>query len=136
MALSRILLMMEVRVLYFGVLKESLGRESESVELADGASVADLMKRYVDARWARSVAVAVNREYARLGDVLHDGDEVALLPPVSGGCPGLGAQGNLPAGSVAQSGKMRGFLGFARNDTSSARQAGVVRRVASWGDRR
>ena len=33
----------------------------------------------------QSIAVAVNQEYARGGDVLRDGDEVALLPPVSGG---------------------------------------------------
>ena len=33
-----------------------------------------------------SIAVAVNQEYARANDVLRDGDEVALLPPVSGGC--------------------------------------------------
>ena len=84
---SRILLVMRVRVLYFGVLKESLGRESEQVELAEGARVADLMARFEDANaeWMRSIAVAVNREYARAEDVLHDGDEVALLPPVSGG---------------------------------------------------
>jgi len=84
---SRILLKMRVRVLYFGVLKESLGRESEQVELAEGARVADLMARYEDgnAEWMRSIAVAVNQEYARAADVLRDGDEVALLPPVSGG---------------------------------------------------
>jgi molybdopterin converting factor subunit 1 len=84
---SRILLKMRVRVLYFGVLKESLGRESEQVELAEGARVADLMARYEDgnADWMRSIAVAVNQEYARAADVLRDGDEVALLPPVSGG---------------------------------------------------
>jgi molybdopterin converting factor subunit 1 len=84
---SRILLKMRVRVLYFGVLKESLGREGELVELAEGSSVADLMERYEEkgADWMRSIAVAVNREYARREDVLRDGDEVALLPPVSGG---------------------------------------------------
>ena len=84
---SRILLKMRVRVLYFGVLKESLGRESEQVELAEGARVADLMARYEDgnAEWMQSIAVAVNQEYARAVDVLRDGDEVALLPPVSGG---------------------------------------------------
>src|SRR6266576_6990124 len=78
---------MRVRVLYFGVLKESLGRESEFVELAEPACVADLMARYQDkgAEWMRSIAVAVNQEYARREDVLRDGDEVALLPPVSGG---------------------------------------------------
>jgi len=77
---------MRVQVLYFGVLKESLGRESESVELAEGTRVADLMARYGSAEWMRSIAVAVNREYARREDVLREGDEVALLPPVSGGC--------------------------------------------------
>ena len=84
---SRILLIMRVRVLYFGVLKESLGRESEMVELPEAARVADLMARFEGegAEWMRSIAVAVNREYARREDVLRDGDEVALLPPVSGG---------------------------------------------------
>jgi molybdopterin converting factor subunit 1 len=84
---SRILLRMRVKVLYFGVLKESLGRVSEEVELAEGARVADLMARYENesSEWMRSIAVAVNREYARGEDVLRDGDEVALLPPVSGG---------------------------------------------------
>ncbi len=76
---------MRVRVLYFGVLKEGLGREVEEVELAAGARVTDLMARYEGQVWLRSVAVAVNREYAKGEDVLRDGDEVALLPPVSGG---------------------------------------------------
>ncbi len=83
-------------MLYFGVLKESLGRESEQVELAAGARVADLMTRYGSADWMRSIAVAVNREYARMEDVLREGDEVALLPPVSGGVSNY-----LPAEDVA-----------------------------------
>jgi molybdopterin converting factor subunit 1 len=79
---------MRVQVLFFGVLKESFGRDSEQVELAEGARVADLVARYEErsAGWARSIAVAVNREYARPEEVLREGDEVALLPPVSGGC--------------------------------------------------
>ena len=76
---------MRVRILYFGVLKESLGREGEEVELPAGARVTDLMARYEGQEWLRSVAVAVNHEYAKGEDVLRDGDEVALLPPVSGG---------------------------------------------------
>lgn len=79
---------MRVKVLYFGVLKDGFGREGETVELAAGASVADLVAvcrgQFGGAPWA-SVAVAVNREYARGTDVLKEGDEVALLPPVSGG---------------------------------------------------
>jgi molybdopterin converting factor subunit 1 len=81
---------MRVRVLYFGVLKDAFGRDGEAMELVDGASVADLIAvcrgRYAGAAgvWG-SMAVAVNQEYARAGAVLKDGDEVALLPPVSGG---------------------------------------------------
>jgi molybdopterin converting factor subunit 1 len=78
---------MRVTVLYFGVLKDVAGRRSVVMDVAKGASVADLLALHrVDgsAVWD-SIAVAVNQEYARGGDVLQDGDEVALLPPVSGG---------------------------------------------------
>jgi len=83
-----------VRVLYFGVLKDVFGLGGEEMEFADGASVADLIAdrrgRFAgaDGVWD-SIAVAVNQEYARRGHVLRDGDEVALLPPVSGGA-GIG----------------------------------------------
>ncbi len=78
-------------MLCFGVLKDLVGRERELLELADGASVATVVdavraRAATDAGVWGSLAVAVNREYAGLGTVLHDGDEVALLPPVSGGC--------------------------------------------------
>jgi len=82
-----------VRVLYFGVLKDVFGRGVEEMELAEGASVADLIgacrERYAGVReiWD-SMAVAVNQEYARAVVVLREGDEVALLPPVSGGWEG------------------------------------------------
>jgi molybdopterin converting factor subunit 1 len=77
---------MRVRVLYFGVLKDAFGCESGEQELAEGATVADLL-RVLPGRtvfWD-SIAVAVNQGYAKAGDVLKEGDEVALLPPVSGG---------------------------------------------------
>ena len=86
---------MQVRLLYFGVLKDAFGSESELLELAGGSSVADLMTVYRRRDAGRaglwdSIAVAVNQEYARPDAVLRDADEVALLPPVSGGCAGLG----------------------------------------------
>jgi molybdopterin converting factor small subunit len=80
-----------VDVLCFGVLKDFFGGERDLVELADHASVADLLRllegrgRRDEAVW-KTLAVAVNREYAGLETKLKDGDEVALLPPVSGGC--------------------------------------------------
>lgn len=81
---------MRVRVLYFGVLKDVFGCGDEVMELAEGAAVADVVtasrRRGLGAAglWD-SIAVAVNQEYARAEVVLQDGDEVALLPPVSGG---------------------------------------------------
>lgn len=81
---------MQVRVLLFGALKDVLARGSDTVELADGTTVGQLLAHYVQrtpqmANFADTLAVAVNREYATASDVLHQGDEVALLPPVSGG---------------------------------------------------
>ena len=82
---------MRVRVLYFGVLKDVMGRGRAEMELEDGASVMELLEIHRGMAGAGvwdSIAVAVNQEYARAGDLLKDGDEVALLPPVSGGCFG------------------------------------------------
>jgi molybdopterin synthase catalytic subunit len=88
---------MRVRVLTFGVLRELAGGPEETVELPDGATVGDLVgilrgrtsntsrSSTVDEGLWRSLAVAVNREYSSLAMVLREGDEVALLPPVSGG---------------------------------------------------
>jgi molybdopterin converting factor subunit 1 len=81
---------MRVRVLYFGVLKDSFGQEGELLELREGASVEMLLRilrerKVVQEKLWQSLAVAVNQEYAKVADGLKDGDEVALLPPVSGG---------------------------------------------------
>ena len=79
---------MQVRVLYFGVLREALHAQSEPLEIAEKATVAHVLNVYKERMPAfgwDAIAVAVNQEYAKTSDVLHDGDEVALLPPVSGG---------------------------------------------------
>jgi MoaE-MoaD fusion protein len=75
---------MQVTIRPFGVLKESLGSATFPLELPEGATVADILVR-LDSEKLRGIAVSVNAEYARAGDVLRDGDEVGLLPPVSGG---------------------------------------------------
>ena len=87
---SSILLRMRVRVLFFGVLKEAFGAESTTADLPEGMKVVDLLEIFGDRLYGKkelmeSIAVAVNQEYAKADDVLHEGDEVALLPPVSGG---------------------------------------------------
>jgi molybdopterin synthase catalytic subunit len=79
---------MQVRVLYFGVLKDVLSSNGGDVALPEGTTVAQLVERLREGAshpvWS-ALAVAVNREYAAASAILRDGDEVALLPPVSGG---------------------------------------------------
>jgi MoaE-MoaD fusion protein len=82
---------MVVSVRLFAMLREAARRDSLDVELEDGATAADLVEAVArDAGIGAvvqpsSVVVAVNREYVESGHPLHDGDEVALIPPVSGG---------------------------------------------------
>jgi MoaE-MoaD fusion protein len=81
---------MRVHVLLFGRLRDLAGKSSDSLELPDGALVRDLLGHYLEQvpgmkEMAASLAVAVNREYAGAETRLKSDDEVALLPPVSGG---------------------------------------------------
>ena len=79
---------MQVRILPFGVLKDSLGAEPFALDLPGGATVADLLARLgVQSPDLESlgIAVSVNAAYAERNHVLRDDDEVGLLPPVSGG---------------------------------------------------
>ena len=83
---------MQIRVLLFGVLKDLVGRSSETLELAEGATVAEVLQHYsrLAPRFRAmlpSLALSVNREYSSADAVLRSGDEVGLLPPVSGGLP-------------------------------------------------
>ena len=82
--------MIQVHVLAFGVLKDSLGAKAIPVELDEGATVAGLLAQLGESHPAamlRGIAVSVNAEYAAASRVLRAGDEVGLLPPVSGGAP-------------------------------------------------
>lgn len=81
---------MRIQVLFFGLLKDAAGRPSEWLELPDGSTLADLIQHY-ELRIPKlqellpSLALSVNQHYAGPGTVLGHNDEVALLPPVSGG---------------------------------------------------
>jgi molybdopterin synthase catalytic subunit len=80
---------MQVKVLPFGALKDWLG-SAATIELPEGATVTELLERVRASEPARSqalqgIAVSVNAEYVSAFHVLCDGDEVGLLPPVSGG---------------------------------------------------
>lgn len=76
------------------MLRESAGKSSDEIELPQPASVRDVLRHYEERipplrEWIASLAVAVNQQYAGPDTKLNAGDEVALLPPVSGGSPGL-----------------------------------------------
>ena len=80
---------MRVRVALFAGLRERAGSAELALELPDGASVADALARLSGLTEGVSVVLAVNREYANDTDILQAGDEVALIPPVSGGSVGV-----------------------------------------------
>jgi len=81
---------MRVQVLFFGQLKDLTGRASENLPLGDSATLSDVLQHYSEqfpalGKLSPSLALSVNQEYASQDAPLRDGDEVALLPPVSGG---------------------------------------------------
>ena len=83
---------MQIRVLFFGVLKDLAGRSSDLLTLPEEATAGDVLEHYetrVSSLKGKlsSIAVSVNQEYSGPEAKLHSGDEVALLPPVSGGLP-------------------------------------------------
>lgn len=81
---------MQVKVLLFGQLRDAVGASEEVVRLSEGARAADLVAHYRQRfpsleEICPRLALAINQEYAGRTTLLHGGDEVALLPPVSGG---------------------------------------------------
>lgn len=82
---------MQVKVRLFASLREEVGREVVELEVPEPASVEGLLEafgaRYPTARSVGNVLVAVNEEIASPEQEVRPEDEVALLPPVSGGGP-------------------------------------------------
>ena len=81
---------MQTRVLFFGKLKEITGSAEQSVELRSGATIADLFDRFTSetpalSSFRSSVVASRNQEFAPWTTILEPGDEIAFLPPVSGG---------------------------------------------------
>ena len=81
---------MTVKVLFFASCRDLVGASEQEITLGDGHTVADLISdiasehaRFVD--MAPSLMVSVNQEYVERETELHDGDEIAFIPPVSGG---------------------------------------------------
>jgi len=85
---------MRVTVRLFARLRETAGTSEWPCEVPAGASVADVWRTLTSAHpalepFGASVSAAINADFAKLSAVVRDGDEVAFLPPVSGGsCAG------------------------------------------------
>jgi molybdopterin converting factor subunit 1 len=81
---------MRVTIRLFARLRDIAGSAELVREVAPGATIraiwSDLSREFPDlSRYERSISTAVNADYARMDHVVGDGDEVAFLPPVSGG---------------------------------------------------
>lgn len=81
---------MRIQVLFFGQLKDVAGRSSAEVDLPVGARMETVFERFASEypklrEMAGSIAMARNQEFVTLDEPLADGDEVAFMPPVSGG---------------------------------------------------
>lgn len=81
---------MVIRVLFFGALAHDLGTGGTELDLSDNATVGDALSALhlaypVIDRYRTRLATAVNLEYVGAAHPLRDGDELALIPPVSGG---------------------------------------------------
>jgi molybdopterin converting factor subunit 1 len=79
---------MTVRVLFFAYLRERCGVRELALQLPEGSTVSDLwstLRTSYDRLPAEPPRFAVNRLYVDKAHPLHDNDELALIPPVSGG---------------------------------------------------
>jgi molybdopterin converting factor subunit 1 len=79
-----------VKVLFFGRLKEIAGLTQDSIDLTSETDIESLFAQYASRyaelkQYRSSVVASCNQEFAPWNTVLHAGDEVAFLPPVSGG---------------------------------------------------
>ena len=116
------------------MLRERAGSESVSVELDEGATVREALEAVGrehglgDLLARMPVAMAVNREYATTRASLHEGDELALIPPVSGGeeAPISGSQ---PARATSASWSWSATTSRSRPATSSCSACGRCRRA-------
>ena len=80
---------MDFQLLLFGITKDIIGKSPFTIQLEGENTAGNLMKVLIDRHPSlkdlNSIAVAVNGEYSEESTIIHPGDEIALIPPVSGG---------------------------------------------------
>ncbi|MFY0652587.1 MAG: MoaD/ThiS family protein [Cyclobacteriaceae bacterium] len=80
---------MKIDLVLYGIARDIAGASRLSMEFNDGVLAGDIMEqinsKYPDFKKLKSLLIAVNDEYAEDNQVIKEGDEVVLIPPVSGG---------------------------------------------------
>jgi len=78
-----------MKVLAFGIAKDIFNGSVIDADLTSDSTINELKtlleEKYPQLKQLGSYMIAVNNEYASINDVIHEGDEVAVIPPVSGG---------------------------------------------------
>lgn len=123
---------MRVKAVLFAALAQRVGKREEWLELPAGASAGDVLAHFDahlgdPAEWAATVLLAVNAEFCPATTLLREGDEVALLPPMSGGAPQSIVTALVrqalpppPAWAGGKHGAVVTFEGVVRRDTEPA----------------
>jgi len=75
----------QISVRYFASLRERMGRAADQIDATGIQSAADVWQRVSSESMPTNTLVAINQEYASPNSVVQAGDEVAFLPPVTGG---------------------------------------------------
>lgn len=76
---------MTIEVKFFASLRERLGRSGAQLDTTEAATVAEVWQQCTEQAMPTNVLMAVNLEYVQPEHPVHDGDEVAFFPPVTGG---------------------------------------------------
>jgi len=76
---------MSITVKFFASIRVKLGKSQDTIDYKGIVTVADVWERSAKISPPAHLLAAVNQEYAGLGQAVHDGDEVAFFPPVTGG---------------------------------------------------
>lgn len=80
---------MKLTIKAFGITKDIIGEKEAVLELKEGTSISalknELWVQYPELKGLKSLFIAVNNKYAEEGAELNENDEIALIPPVSGG---------------------------------------------------
>jgi molybdopterin converting factor subunit 1 len=82
---------MKVRTKFFAAIKDIVGIPEVELDLPEGTTAGELFSQYCQqhtplSRYANNTMISVNLEFVPPETRLHEGDEIAFIPPVSGGC--------------------------------------------------